>query len=254
MIPEIQAILRRITGPGSIPGRSKGAGSLFEMWILLKIAQRLQVPPFNSQLCDARDRPLAAGGTFILRGGPGALGVRSYCHVAFSWRGDRHELHANIEFRGRSTETHEIDLSLISSQLASNLRGLHGGRPTGHSRVAIECKFKPGTGSKDEARQIVARQFDMHFLVGHPFPHTGAKPRVWPEAMDHLGQGRASVSYKQSFARCFNAVCRLGPMTAPAGIFLSFNHVVPYSNLRPGQPDTDQFLDALELFLQNNRP
>lgn len=254
MISEIQSIIATMTGSASTAAASSGAGALFEMWLLLKIAERLRKNPFHAELRNASDNALASGTNFILRGGPGPVGVGQYCHLSFIWGNQVHELHTNIQFRGRSTETHELDIALIPRSVANVLRQRGGGRPSGHSRIAVECKFRSSTGSKDEARQIVARQFDMHFLKLHPYPVLDAKRRIWPESAHHLGHGNASRSYKQSFAHCFNALCRLGPITAPAGIFLSFNHVLPFSNIRPGQQDTVDFLDELEAFLNNNAP
>jgi hypothetical protein len=254
MDQEIKNILRRITGPGSVAAIASGQGAVFEMWLLLKIAERLHKSPFSALLCDEHDNPIGSGGTFKLRGGPGALGAGQFCHVRFNWKSEPHELHANIEFRGRSTQTHEIDISLIPSAVANALRGISQGRPTGHPRIGLECKYKTKTGSKDEARQVVARQFDMHFLDDHPYPAHGPKRRIWPEKAHRAGHGTTSRSYKKSFRECFNALCRVGGVTASATIFLGFNHVAPYSNLKPGQPQVVSFLDALESFLTTNAP
>jgi hypothetical protein len=194
-------------------------------------------------------------GTFRLGATGGKIGNGQAGHVHFDWRGTPFEIHANIEYRGRSGETHEIDLGFIQSSVAARLRAVTGGgRPTGRPRVALECKFKPGTGSKDEARQTVARLFDLHFLAGHQYPSSGSRPSVWPEASIQYGTDRRKIYYQQSFRNCFNAICRLGGVSQNTGAYLNFNGVVPYRDLRPGNPATDVFLDELEQFFVGHRP
>jgi hypothetical protein len=253
MINEIRSIVQQFATAAS-PAVSHGLGAAFEAWLMLRIARRLRAAPYSAELRDANDSLLPPGGTFVIRGTPGRIGAGAACHVSFLWKSERHEIHANAEFRGRSTETHEIDLCILPNRIAAALRAQHGGRPTGQPRVAIECKFKESTGSKDEARQIVARQFDMHFLNLHPYPWHGPKYRVWPESAANFGHGNSGFSYRQSFSTCFNALCRLGGVTAPSGIYLAFNQVIPFSNLRPGQPEIEQFLNELVTFLDDYSP
>jgi hypothetical protein len=146
---------------------------------------------------------------------------------------DPYELHANVQFRGRSTQTHEVDIALIPTRVANALRSLpNGGRPTGQPRIALECKFKSSTGQKDEARQFIARQFDLTFLRNHPHPWVTPKHRIWPESDTHCGVGTRPYRYIDSFTTAFNAVCRIGKFTEPAGRFLEFNHVKTYTNFR----------------------
>jgi hypothetical protein len=254
MKDEIQEIINKIVGATATATVSGGAGAAFEMWLMLKMAERLKAFPFSATLRDPQNKPLKAGDTFVLRGAPGRIGSGAACHVAFKWKTEMHEIHANTRFRGRSTETHEIDLAFIPETVASVLRTIHGGYPTGHPRLAIECKFKESIGSKDEARQLVARQFDMHFLDFHPYPTKGWKPLIWPESQTSSGHGDCGVSYKQSFGRCFNALCRIGPVTRPAGIYLRFNSISPYAGLRPGSSEISNFLDSVEHFLISNSP
>jgi hypothetical protein len=233
---------------------SGGQGAVFEMWLLLKIAARLKPYPFHASLCDADDKPLISGGSFTLRGGPGRLGAGNACHVSFTWAGEPHEIHANTEFLGRSTTTHEIDLAVIPKKVGARLRSLRGGRPTGQPRLAIECKYKAGTGTKDEARQVVARLFDITFLDGHPYPYNGKKARIWPNSEYTNGFGETEQSYLKSFKTCFNSLCRIGSVTKPTGIFLQFNSVASYANLGPGTLEVNDFLNDIEKFLARFSP
>jgi len=247
---EIRDILDHLIGTGSRSQTTAGQGADFEMWLLLRIAERLASAPFQAVLHDHACTAIAPGGMFSLGATGGKIGNGPAGHVHFDWRGVEFEIHANIEYRGRSGEAHEIDLGFIQSSVAAHLRtSPAGGRPTGRPRLAIECKFKPGTGSKDEARQTVARLFDLHFLAGHQYPSSGARPSVWPEASIQYGVDRRRIYYQQSFNNCFNAICRIGGVSQNTGAYLAFNGVAPYRDLRPGHPSTDAFLDEVEAFL-----
>ena len=251
----MQNILTSLIGTGARSQTTNGQGAEFEMWLLLRIAERLAGVPFQAVLHDQACTPVTSAGTFILGATGGKIGNGSAGHVHVNWRGTAFEIHANIEYRGRSGETHEIDIGFVQSSVAAYLRtATGGGRPTGRPRVALECKFKPGTGSKDEARQTVARLFDLHFLAGHQYPSSGSRPSIWPEASIQFGADRRKIYYQQSFKNCFNAICRLGGVSQNTGAYLSFNGVVPYRNLRPGDPAIDSFLDELEQFLVTHRP
>lgn len=254
VLSEIDAIVKKLANIYSSASISSGMGAEFEMWLVLKIAERLQKSSYNATLRNASDTRLTPGENFVLRGNPGRLGRGQACHVLFFWKTQPYEIHANTQFRGRSTETHEIDIAIIPQAIAAHLRAIGGGRPTGQPRVAIECKFKDSVGSKDEARQIVARQFDMHFLDGHPLPWKGTKHTIWPEASPNLGSGASKITYKNSFASCFNALCRLGGVTVPTGVFLSFNSVTVFSGLKPGTSKVNDFLNELELYLASQSP
>lgn len=175
MLSDIKSIINDFAGSSAAAQIAGGQGAEFEMWLLLKMAERLRASPYNAELRNSADVGITSGTTFSLRGAPGRIGVGAACHIYFLWKRIPHEIHANAKFRGRSTETHEVDIAIIPASIAADLRAMGGGCPTGQPRVAIECKFKQSTGSKDEARQVVARQFDMHFLIAHPFPWSGSK-------------------------------------------------------------------------------
>ena len=252
----MESEIRRILGTfgATAPTAQKKDGAIYEAWILLRIAEGLRAAPFLAQLCDAKGIALTGGNPFVLKGGPGKLGTGQACMVRFNWSGVRHELHANVRYRGRSSETHEIDISVVPESVATQLRNAGGGFPTGFPRVAIECKHRNSVGQKDEARQVVARLFDLHFLNSHPFPISGQKHHIWPDAAYGMGYGETASSYKASFDRCFNGLCRFGGVTPGAARFLSFNNVTTLTQLRVGAAASVDVVNEVVNFLSRQRP
>ncbi len=100
---------------------------------------------------------------FIFRGAPGQIhsSSKNFGFAEFSLNGRRFELHADVEFRGTSTVTHELDVAVIRGEDADRCR-LEPDDPPARSLVAgWECKFYVGNLSKMLGRAFVGLIDDM---------------------------------------------------------------------------------------------
>jgi hypothetical protein len=100
---------------------------------------------------------------FIFRGAPGKIYSthRNYGYAFFSINGHDYELHAGVEYKGKSKMTHELDVSLILADAASTCRR-NAEDPLSKSLIAgWECKFYTGTLDKALGRQFVGLVNDM---------------------------------------------------------------------------------------------
>jgi hypothetical protein len=89
--------------------------------------------------------PATLPGTFIFRGGPGDIySTRyDYGYALCSYGDQEFEIHLDVEYRGNSRVSHEIDVSIVDRQEAERCRRTGSQRkPTARkTRGAIECKF-----------------------------------------------------------------------------------------------------------------
>lgn len=100
---------------------------------------------------------------FIFRGAPGKIysSHRNYGYAYFALNDHKYELHAGIEYRGKSRMTHELDVSLLLADAAQTCRQ-NAEDPRSTSLVAgWECKFYTGTLDKALGRQFVGLVSDM---------------------------------------------------------------------------------------------
>ena len=123
------------------------------------------------------------------------------------------ELHNGIQFRGRSSAFHEIDLAILPEVVARTLRNAPtGGRPVGRPRVSIECKDADIDGSVDEMRAFVARLYDLTILHAHHrhLGHlgVGGDPRTIHPGAPGDRIHRPTISYWNENRRTLNVLAR----------------------------------------------
>ncbi len=81
---------------------------------------------------------------------------QDFCYANCVLRNKSFEIHTDIEYVGQSGATHEIDVSIYSSQAAQNVRATGRSPRTNKSLIAaIECKFYTSTPGVDLARTFV---------------------------------------------------------------------------------------------------
>jgi hypothetical protein len=111
------------------PDVAKGEGKTYEAWVLLEIARRVS----NGISVTARDHTGALTTHFRVRGGPGFIPAVEAppgqpCHFLLDGPKDTAELHSGLRHRGISTDTHELDISVLDDAVADYIRH-HGGGP-----------------------------------------------------------------------------------------------------------------------------
>lgn len=209
MIADVQNALNGIVGSATILQNAAGAGRVFELYVMTGIGRALQARGYDVwvQRSDgSRILPTDADRRFIQRGGaptgiaPGALGPNNASSIVFR-RGPLRpawELLNGVQFEGRSTADHEIDLAIVPEAVAQALRSTPtGGKPRGRPRVAVECKDVGTNGSVDEMRAFVARLYDLTLLrAHHPYLGVPGTPQaIHPGAPPPGSIHRPAVTY-----------------------------------------------------------
>lgn len=219
LVADLRQMLRQFGaayGTGAVP---TAAGKALEAWLIMRLAYYAKATGrWHAVLCKGDANPLPAGGTFTLPGyqagilpansnGPGFVRIENIAHPSISL-----ELHGGLQWKGRSNATHECDVSLLPSDIASPLRAA-GGHPRGLPIVAFECKDRTITGNPDEMRQTLARMFDLA-LVTLPYP--GWACRMF-EATTNRRWGRHLKRYLWFFGTGAFGIVRVGPFSKGAG-------------------------------------
>jgi hypothetical protein len=102
---------------------------------------------------------------FVFRGGPGQIHSRgrNYGYAQFTLNGHDFEIHTDVEFRGTSGMTHELDISIIrgvDARACRNSQTLDD--PAAASLIGgWECKFYAGNLQKGLGRAFVGLIDDM---------------------------------------------------------------------------------------------
>lgn len=102
---------------------------------------------------------------FIFRGGPGQIHstTRNYGYAEFKINDHEFEIHADVEFRGTSGMTHELDICIMRASDARTCRNPQSrDDPQAASLVGgWECKFYAGNLQKGLGRAFVGLIDDM---------------------------------------------------------------------------------------------
>lgn len=145
MQPEILAIARRVSASLGPVHAANGAGKLYELWAMFRLADALRNAGCTVQLLQSDDTPATAH--FYQRGSPGLVRPRSegpnqpsFIRFALPGRPDEFEIHNSVQFSGRSDARHEFDIAIISRALGDQLRAGPPRSPKGHPVFGIECK------------------------------------------------------------------------------------------------------------------
>lgn len=267
MKAEIDNLFKKFLAPSKQFLPSRKAGTLFEVWISLRIADELNSRGLRTVLYEEGITPLQVLAnsnkrvqSITFKSSPGKIGSGNYCFIVFDWFSVQHEIQISIEYEGRSGSLHEIDVSIIPSVIADDIRKnspTHSGYPVGSPKVAIECKDKKSTGSKDEARNFLARFYDIHLLNGHPYEgsNQGIKNRIYSARTDPgVGFGNRYFTYNDSFDGSFNTMCHSGTIVPEAARYLSYFHINTRQKLTPGSAEITSFINEVADYICNNNP
>ena len=195
MITDVKNALASIVGSVTVLRNPKGAGRLFELYVMLGIGVELRRQHYDVwvQRSDGtRIAPTDSSRCFVQRGGSptgiisASLGPNNASTILFrSTRSTSWTILNGIQFEGRSKARHEIDIAVVPEPVAQQLRSSpSAGIPKGRPRVSIECKDVQLPGSIDETRAFVARLYDLTLLNVH-HPHlglSGVPQSIYPNA------------------------------------------------------------------------
>lgn len=100
---------------------------------------------------------------FIFRGGPGQIHSthKNYGYAFFDLAGLAYEIHCDIEYRGTSDMTHELDISILRADDAQSCRNQPDDPGSASLFGAWECKFYGGPLDKHLARAFVGLVDDL---------------------------------------------------------------------------------------------
>jgi hypothetical protein len=254
MIADVKSSLDAILGNVVTLQHAAGAGRIYELFIMTSIARELKRRHFDVWLQRSdgtRVNPGDADLRFIQRGGAptgiagAAQGPNNASSIAFQrphrlpW-----EIWNGVQFYGRSSAKHEIDLAIVPATVGQTLRAqVGGGIPTGRPRVAIECKDVGTTGSVDEMRAFVARLYDLTLLSSHhsylSFPTAQALHPGSPPEPKH----GAVMTYWEENKRTMNVFARRTGFSEGAAALTSYYAVEPYGSVTVGSASAVQLVD-----------
>lgn len=254
MISDVRNALRAIVGRAINLSHSDGPGRAFELYVMTGIARALKARGYEVwiQRSDgSRVRPADRERHFVQRGGaptgiaPAAQGPGNASTIVFR-RGGRPawELLNGVQFKGRSSAFHEIDVALVPEAVASALRNSSGGSPLGRPRISIECKDVGTNGSVDEMRAFVARMYDLTVLCDHHryLGVAGPPSAIYPDAPSGPTH-RPVLTYWQENRRTLNVLAGRTGFVRGAAALSGYHAVAPYGGITVRSASATQLMD-----------
>ena len=256
-IDQVKNDLRAIIGRVATLQNAAGAGRAFELYVMTGIACALLARGYNVwvQRSDgSRVLPTDLDRHFIQRGGapsgvaPAMRGRNNASAIVFR-RGCRREwvLHNGIQFKGRSSALHEIDLAILPESVARTLRNSRrGGHPLGRPRVAIECKDVGINGSVDEMRAFVARLYDLTILHTH-HRHLGLAgvPKAIHPGAPADSIHRPAVTYWNENRRTLNVLARRSGFVRGSARLSGYFAVEPCAGITVGSNPATELMNRI---------
>lgn len=255
MIPNVQSALNAIVGSVTVLDHASGAGRIFELFVMTGVGRRLQTKGFTVWIQRSDGTPILATDSdrrFIQRGGaptgiPAASrGPDDASVIGFRW-GDRPawEIWNGIQFGGRSSATHEIDIAVVPAGVGHTLRTNGGGVPVGRPRVAIECKDVGTNGSLDETRAFIARLYDVTLLNSHHQHMHFTEPRAIHPGSPSESKYRAIVTYWQENRRTKNIIARRTGFVGGTTPLMEYHRIEPHEEIIVGNSNVDELFESV---------
>ena len=263
MIPAVASALDAIVGSVTSLCSARGAGRAYELYIMTGIAPGLSqagctvhVQRSDGTLIGAHD----ADRRFHQRGGA-PTGVAGASHGAsngssfvFQVPGSpgQYEIWNGIQFIGRSTGSHEIDIAIVPRQVGVALRArANGGTPIGRPTVAIECKDVGAPGSADEMRAFVARLYDLTVLRSH----TSVRHLPQPLRAISPSAGPGTEAYRTFWTgnrETLNVVARRTGFARGAAAMTAYYAIQPHGPVAPGTAADTALINAVVGWILTN--
>jgi hypothetical protein len=118
---------------------------------------------------------------FVCRGAPGRLGSTSsdYGYVRCDLENEHFEIHLDVQYEGKSSAIHEIDVSIYESAAAERARQSQNFFPKVNKLIgAIECKFYDSRLGTSLGRTFVGLVADCGTLRLKCFITNGSSPSL----------------------------------------------------------------------------
>ncbi len=266
MLPDVKNALDAILGGIAILKSASGAGRIFELFVMTRIANELRTSGCEVWLQRSDGTRIQAGDSdrrFIQRGGsPKGIplisdGPDNATTIVFRKirSGSEWEIWKGIQFDGRSGASHEIDIAVVPREVAQNLR-TSGGQLFGRPRVAIECKDVGAAGSIDETRAFVARLYDLTILnahqpyIGRPLPTRG----IYPGNFGGVPFYMARQTHWEENRHTFNAIVRRTGFTSGAARMTGYYAVEPHATITAGSTEADHLISTVSSWIIGHLP
>lgn len=254
MIADVQNALDTILGHAANLRHAKGAGRIFELFVMTGVAEQLCVLGHDVWLQRSDGTRMLSGDhtlDFIQRGGgpsgipPATSGAGNASCIGFQKSGSSQiwEIWNGVQFEGRSGATHEFDLAVVPQQVGAELR-LTGGQPFGRPRVAVECKDVAVSGSIDEMRTLVARLYDVTIIKAHG-PHLGlghSPQAIYPATFGAAPFHASRSTYREENLHSFNVFARRTGFAKGAAAMTGYYCIQPYGGITAGSAEADALL------------
>ena len=137
------------------------AGKLYEAYVFGLCIRAVRELGSTLTLCGIKGPP----NPFVFRGAPGQIhsDAKNYGYAEFSLNEYSYEIHAGIEFKGKSGMTHELDVCIMKANDAEKCRNPRSfDDPPARSLICgWECKFYTGRLPKNLGREFVGLMNDM---------------------------------------------------------------------------------------------
>ncbi|WP_295521657.1 hypothetical protein [uncultured Stenotrophomonas sp.] len=264
-IARIKADLAKLVAAAPTLKHANGAGRIFELYLVMRLARALKQTGWNVEPLDYKGNAITAGGVYVQRGGAptgifpsiapnGPSSIRIWRNV----RDNAFEILNGVQFMGRSTALHEIDIALVPAKIAIALRaGATEDYPLGRPKVSIECKDVGTAGSADEMRSVVARMYDLtildvhqKYLFGGTLPSgsifAGAPSGPW------TANGKGSRTFLGENESSLCALVRRGGITAGAYQMTGLFHVHTYTKVDRGTQAVLDFVQETTAWIDSN--
>lgn len=266
MIADVQNALDTILGHAANLRQAKGAGRIFELFVMTGVAEKLFGLGHDVWLQRSDGKRMLPGDPtldFIQRGGgpagipPATSGAGNASCIGFKKSGSSQiwEIWNGVQFEGRSGATHEFDLAVVPQQVGAELR-LTGGQPFGRPRVAVECKDVATSGSIDEIRTLVARLYDVTILKGHRFHLSlGSSPQaIYPANFGGDPYHDSRDTYRQENLHSFNVFARRTGFAKGAVSLTGYHCVLPFGAVTAGSSEADTLFNDIAKWIDVNLP
>lgn len=254
-LARIKVDLSKLTTAVPTLAHANGAGRIFELYLMMRLARKLKDGGWVVTPLDHTGNPIV-GGPFVQRSGiptgvfplTAPSGPSSICFRRTNLT-QAYEILNGIQFKGRSTALHEIDIAVVPVDITNTLRAAAiEGYPLGRPCIAIECKDVEKNGSPDEMRSVIARMYDLTILNGHRAHLFGgalpsgaifacAPPGPWKS------HGQNAKTFLEENKRALCVLARRTGITAGAYAMTGLFHVHTYTDVDRGTQGAKDFID-----------
>lgn len=266
MIGDVKAALDAIVGGAANLRQAKGAGRIFELFVMTGIAEKLDGRGHDVWLQRSdgtRISPGDANRDFIQRGGgpsgipPASAGAGNASCICFQKKGSTQvwEIWNGVQFEGRSGAAHEFDLAIVPQQVGDDLRAV-GGSPFGRPRIAVECKDVAASGSIDEMRTLIARLYDVTILNGHRFHlGLGSSPQaIYPGSFGGFSYFNSQHTYRHENLHSFNLFVRRTGFAKGAAAMTAYHCIQPHGLITAGSTEANTLFTEVADWIDANLP